>query len=408
MRFISEIKSKSEVLAGVTVAVSAMFLVAGYEFVRSASFSLFKATYGVENLPTIIAISPLGILSILWLYGRTLDTFGPRRTLAITTLGSAFSILACYVLIKCDVRFATAVLFIIKEAYAVLLVEQFWSFINSVLKESEARRYNGLMLTISTLGGIAGGVLVHQFAQRLGTPQLVLVGGLLCFPCWYIAQRGYAISAYSEADHKSKKKEAKGFGFCLFLKNPVLFIILGMILLGQFYSYFIGLSFQEAIQMRYPNVDEQTAFSGLFFAITNSSSLFAQFVMTPLLLARVSTASIQISVPLINMLCMLGIWIFPGLESVSVAFLVFKSMEYSIFRASKEILYMPLSFDVRFRAKELIDVLGHRSGQGIASVLFSGLSQMGMIVHSSIPYLSLGILSVWFCAALPLWKRNSF
>lgn len=411
MKIISEIWNKSDILASLTVAVSSAFLLAGYEFVRSASFSLFKAAYGVENLPIVIAISPLGVLTVLWIYGKLLTAFGPRKTLGITTLGSCFSILTCYFLIKLDSKIATAVLFILRDSYAALLIEQFWSLVNSILKESEAKRFNGIILTISTLGGITGGLLVHRFAQDLGTAQLVLIGGLFCIPCWYIAQLGYKMSGYTGADRKKRSSQnsdqtADPLGITLFSENPILFSIAGIILLSQFYAYFVGLNFQTVIQTYSPDLDKQTAFAGLFFAITNATSVCAQFALTPFLLSRFSIASIHLTIPFINFLCLIAMIFFPSVWTAGAAFLIYKTMEYSIFRAAKEILYIPFSFDVRFRAKELIDVFGHRSGQGIASLIFGFFQKLSVLTSAHIPFITTGILASWVLVLLPLRKHT--
>ena len=184
------------------------------------------------------------------------------------------------------------------------------------------------------------------------------------------------------------------------------FLIAAMILLSQFYSYFIGLNFQEVIHEQFQDLDKQTAFSGLFFAITNGASIFAQFLLTPFLLSRISISTIHFLIPSINFLCMLGLWFSPGLYAASAAFLIFKVMEYSIFRAAKEILYIPFSFDVRFRAKELIDVLGHRSGQGIASFLYRWMQKVFFLGTAHIPYLTTGILALWFLVLIPLRRRE--
>ena len=41
------------------MASTAMFTLAGYELMRSASTVLFKQTYGAENLPMVMAVMPL-------------------------------------------------------------------------------------------------------------------------------------------------------------------------------------------------------------------------------------------------------------------------------------------------------------------------------------------------------------
>ncbi|MGB9595881.1 MAG: Npt1/Npt2 family nucleotide transporter, partial [Candidatus Poribacteria bacterium] len=61
----------------------------------------------------------------------------------------------------------------------------------------------------------------------------------------------------------------------------------------------------------------------------------------------------------------------PSLFTGGLAYLVFKAFDYSIFRAGKEIFYMPLSFDSRYRAKEVIDAFGYRASKGISAGLTS-------------------------------------
>ena len=77
------------------MAVSAMFTLTGYEFIRSASTVLFKTAYGADKLPLVMAAMPVVVFFGVWLYSRLLGLLGPRRTLLVTSLGSGLSILAC-------------------------------------------------------------------------------------------------------------------------------------------------------------------------------------------------------------------------------------------------------------------------------------------------------------------------
>lgn len=400
---VSEIVNKSHVLAAMWVAISATFLLAGYECVRSASFTLFKAYYGVQNLPIIIAITPIGVFSSLWVYGRCLKYVGPRRTLSYSTLASAFFILMSYALVLAEMKVGSALLFIVRDCYAVLIIEQYWSFINSILNKEEAKTYNGLILAIATLGGISGGFFVHSFAESIGTKHLIFIGALFCFPSWILSQRAYKLSGYSADKEKSDTAhKPEHLAIHLFFRNKILFLIMGMVLLGQFYSYFIGLSFQEVVHEYYPDLDAQTSFMGFFFGLANVSSILAQFFLTPFVLKNLSIPFIHIMIPLINGAFLFFVFLKPGIYSISAAYLAIKIIEYSIFRASKEILYIPLSFDVRYRAKEWIDVFVHRSAQGFISTVFGLLQKISFLGRNHIPILSASILLLWFLTAFPL------
>lgn len=377
---------------------------AGYEFIRSASNSLFKAAYGVSSLPLLISLVPLVTLLILWIYGKVLSFLGPKATLSWTTLCSMMALLACYYLIYVGVKIGTILLFLVGESYLVLLIGQIWSLINSVINENIAKKYNGLLLAISTAGGIGGGLLVHQFAKVWGTEQMVLVGALLCLPFWCFSQLAYGLSQFDNASQRKYINRPTGdvLGLALFAKEPILLVIFAMVLASQFFGFFVNLHFQELLHIEIPNIDQQTSLSGLFFGIANAASVFLQLIMAPILLSSIPIPVIHIAIPLINLAFVLIAFIYPSVMTAGLAVLVFKSLDYSLFRAAKEILYIPLSFDIRFRAKELNDVFGYRFGKGIASLFVTIFEKFAITQSVNSLLLSLVIALAWFVAALPL------
>ena len=89
-------KISNEYCIAFLMALSAMFTLAGYEFIRSSSTVLFKSAYGAENLPLVMAVMPVVVFAGVALYSWFLSKLGPRRTLLVTSLGSAFTIFCCY------------------------------------------------------------------------------------------------------------------------------------------------------------------------------------------------------------------------------------------------------------------------------------------------------------------------
>ena len=109
------------------MASTAMFTLAGYELMRSASTVLFKQTYGAENLPMVMAVMPLVMLLGVWGYGRLLSAVGPRSTCKHHYACSGwrdFSGLGA--LPRAGMVWMTPILFWSKF-YVVLLIEQYWS-----------------------------------------------------------------------------------------------------------------------------------------------------------------------------------------------------------------------------------------------------------------------------------------
>jgi hypothetical protein len=57
---------------------------------------------------------------------------------------------------------ARVVLFIFKESYVVLLIEQIWSYIDSTLDPKAAKRLNGPICGVAGIGAVTGGLVLGQ------------------------------------------------------------------------------------------------------------------------------------------------------------------------------------------------------------------------------------------------------
>lgn len=179
-----------------------------------------------------------------------------------------------------------------------------------------------------------------------------------------------------------RKEERPGgtLGGRLLFRQPVLALLLAIILLTQAISGLTDLSFQGVLQDAIPNADAQTAFSGSFFMWLNVGAAGMQFVLTPLLLRVLPLRAIHIAIPLVHVATCVYLWRHATLLAAGTAYMAFKVLDYSLFRAAKELLYIPLSFDARYRAKELIDVLGYRLGKGGMSLVIVGLQNTRLAI----------------------------
>ncbi|MCY4554546.1 MAG: Npt1/Npt2 family nucleotide transporter, partial [Candidatus Poribacteria bacterium] len=86
----------------------------------------------------------------------------------------------------------------------------------------------------------------------------------------------------------------------------------------------------------------------------------------------------------------------PSLQTGAAAYMIFKALDYSIFRAGKELFYMPLSYDSRYRAKQVIDSFGYRSSKsGSASVIELVRLRVGTIVGTGYSITVMVIAVLW-------------
>ena len=395
--------------AALAIGLAAAFQFGGYECVRSSANTLFKQTYGAEGLPYIMAAVPLALLAVLYGYGRLLSRLGPRRTLFATSLLSALAIIACYRGIEAGWAPARGALYLVREAYIVLLIEQYWSFLNSRLGMKAARRLNGPICGLGSLGAFLGGWAVEEYSQVLGTAALPLFGALATLPAAFLSDWAYArCGEPSPAEDGATPAETDSLGVKLFRRHKTLLFLLVVILATQVVSTMLDLALQGELQRAIPAPELQNAWSGRLYKWLSLAAAFSQFVLCPLLVSFLPLWLIHTLIPVGNALACGVLAAHESLGAAVAAYLFFKTMDYSLFRAAKEVLYIPFPFDVRYRAKELIDAWGYRVGKGGASLAIAFLQTLKVSVTISL-LAAVGVASagVWLAFILPVCRAHA-
>ncbi len=403
-------RSVSSLPAAFFMAGSSAANLFGYEVMRSCSNSLFNASFGVDKLPLALTLIPLVLLPILFLYNRSLERFGPKNTYLLTNILFALTLLGCIAGLKMGWYFASGILYVFRETYIVLVVEQAWSFINSQMNKDDARRYSGKIMTLSSCGAILGGLSVHQFAESFGTTTLLFIPALMAVPGILFGAMAYqrGNTEFDRQPHRPRSENsslASSLGLESFKNHRVLHLILFLVLISQVYSTLVTLNFQFFLAAAQLSMDQQSSISGLIFSLLYVVSLTFQFVVSPRLMKKLSLQHIHVMIPLVHASAIAATILYPSITTAACALILFKSLDYSIFRAAKEILYIPLPFDAQFRAKEFIDVFGNRGSKSVASFLLSLYQQAGFTLTSSLLlWLNIAVTSSWIFIASP-WNK---
>jgi AAA family ATP:ADP antiporter len=396
-------EDRKTLVAAVTIAVAAGFLLGGYEFLRSTANTLFTDAYGKTGLPYIRAILPLPLIAILYGYGRLLSYAGPRRTLLITSLLSIVAIIGCYIAIRFEIRPARGLLFIVQESYVVLLIEQYWSFLNSRLGTASAKKLNGPICGVASLGAILGALAVARYSKQLGSVTMLIFGATAIMPAALLSEFAYRSCGEpppsTDGDGAHKKDQ---LGIKLFGAHGLLALLLLIIVSTQVISTALDLSFQGQLYDAIPNPDARNERSGEIYANLNMIAAASQFVLSPILLRLLPIAAIHIAMPLFNAATCLYLFSHPSLSMAATAYIGFKAIDYSLFRSAKEILYIPFSFDVRYRAKELIDVWGYRFSKGGTSAAIAFCKAGGAVISDATYAMIAAVAAiVWLMLIIP-------
>ena len=87
---------------------------------------------------------------------------------------------------------------------------------------------------------------------------------------------------------------------------------------------------------------------------------------------------------------------------VSFVFAAFKSIDFSLFNVTKEMLYIPLKTDERFRAKSVIDVFAYRTCKAFAAIAILALPSP-LLSYATFALTILWIFSVSY--GLKQWNK---
>jgi hypothetical protein len=288
----------SKATAALTIALSACSLLCGYEFVRSVSQSLFIKAYGADRLPIVMTLAPVGTLLIVYGYGVLLSFVGAKRAIFYTSFLSGLAILACYLSINAGSRVATGFVYVFREAYIVLLVEQVWAFVNSTVRTDEGSKLNGPICGIASLGAIAGGLLVRHYAKLVGSSNLLVFAALSLIPTGLFAAWAYHIGGEPVPASEEEHGKQGHLGVRVLFRSGTLTRLAILIALTQVISTVTDLQLSRWVEQGISDVDERTRWFGGFYAQLNIGAAFFQFIAAPLLLSWVSLRLIHVAIPL--------------------------------------------------------------------------------------------------------------
>jgi AAA family ATP:ADP antiporter len=183
------------------------------------------------------------------------------------------------------------------------------------------------------------------------------------------------------------------------------YLLLLLLLIGvvQIVITLIDFQYNAAMETAFPDLDDRTDVGGKIYASINTAALVMQ-LLSGILLRIAGAPVILIAIPLLLGAGVGWFVILPRFLTVAAVKIASKALDYSLFRAAKELLYIPLPYADKTEGKALIDVLAYRVGKGFASamILWLGLLELsGGAISAAIVVL----LAVWLVLVAVIAKR---
>lgn len=350
----------------VCITIASFLISAEYAITRPTGNAVFISAYGAKFFPFVwLATVPVNFL-VIYLYNLFLPKVGCKKVFAfIICFAIAINLLAGFKLET--IRSFPFFYFIWKDINILLLFKQLWSLIHSNVNLHRAKYLYGIITAVGGVGGIVGGCIPGFFAVTIGSEKLLLLtvpfyALLLLFYCMAVNKSGLQNS------QESFSSGSKG-AFGLIKNSPLLIFILFTVIFMQIAITFYDYQFNIFLEAKIPVLDQRTEFTGRLFSLVNVVTTLLQIVGSYLLIQFMGIRNIHFFIPLTLIGCAFSQLIYPGFLAASSAFIYIKSLDYSLFTIVREMLYIPMTLDEKFRAKVIIDVFAYRSARAFGSLV---------------------------------------
>lgn len=391
-----------------SVAVGVFFISCDYAIIRPASTSIFLSQFSSKMFPYCWMLAIPVNLFIVYIYNKLLLKYGSLKTFFFFISSIILMHVSTSIFLK-SFPFIIFIQFIFKDVYILLSFKQLWSLIHSTIDTNKAKFLYGLMFGIGSLGSVFGGIISATFATKIGSNNLFFLSFifyLLVFFCYFKAYKNSPVLNDDYHNNINLKASFKD-GFKLIKNSNFLLFILLIVVFMQISTAFLDYQFNFFLEKNIVDIDLRTKFTGKLTSVINGISFLFQFLGGFLLIHFFGLKKSHLLVPLLLIINAIMIFFYPSFIMATIAFVSIKSFDYSFFGIIREMLYIPLKKDEKYRAKAIIDVFAYRSSKAIASLFLIFIQNLtGLNIVLLISIISMLIYFIWVNVIRVMFKKD--
>jgi len=372
---VRELRAQPGVFFGLCALSAILFLT--YGLARPPVKSMFTEVYGARNMPwAMLAVAGAAIVAA-GIYGR----FAAKVRVSRLFFAAAAVIAVLFIVLRLawelEVPHSLFFLYVLMETYIVVLVESFWSLASLTFNLKSARVAYGMFCASGSIGaGLAEG-MQSRLASAIGTDNVLwLVVPVLLLSGWLCVR----VTRTSDAIAPRLKKSIRyRDGWRVVLSSRYLLPLLLIVASSQVVINIVDYQLTDTLETLYPGEalrDQRTGVFGQVYFAINGIALLLQGLTAPVI-GALGVTFVLLAVPSLVTATVTTLWALPRMGTSVAAMITAKSLDYSIFRAAKEMLYLPLSFEAKTVGKTFVDMNTYRAAKAAASVLLLALIPLG-------------------------------
>jgi AAA family ATP:ADP antiporter len=137
----------------------------------------------------------------------------------------------------------------------------------------------------------------------------------------------------------------------------------------------------------------------------NATTLILQLFLTGRLVKWFGLAVVLAIIPVLLAIGFTLLGVVPVLSVLLVVQVIRRAGNYAVMRPAREMLYVVLSREEKYKAKNVIDTLVYRTGDAVSAWVYAGMRSIGMNI-SGVALIAVPLALVWAFVAFGLGRQQ--
>jgi AAA family ATP:ADP antiporter len=401
--------------------VRALFWAFSYFFALLCSYYILRPLRdemgiagGVENLQWLFTGTFIAMLAMVPLFGWITSRYPHTAFLPLVYVFFIVNLLLFYILFNTEFAIAwiARAFFIWVSVFNLFVVSVFWSFMSDTFSNRQARRLFGFIAAGGTAGALVGPMLTTLLVKPLGTENLLLFSSALlgwALLCIHRLTKWRATQDSSTTLASALPAAPLGgsvlAGIRLVLQSPYLLGIALLMLLFTTLATFLYFQQAQIIRDAFAESTQRTAIFAAIDLSVNTLTVVIQLLLTGRLVRWLGLSWTLALVPLLLGFGFVALALSPVLAVLVVVQVVRRAGNYAIMRPSREMLYVILEREEKYKAKNFIDTAVYRGGDAVSAWIYTGLRGLGLGL-SGIAWIAVLLSALWALLAYRLGREQ--
>jgi len=389
-------------------------LTASAYIIIPVKISLYLEWLSFKKLPYAYLLTAVLIGFVVTLNAKLLRSLKREQYITFSLVFFIANLLIFWFLFKTEWKWLSMIFWFWEDIFLGTSVTQFWILVNDFYNPRQTKRLVGFLVSGGLLGGIAGSLIASILAKILGSENLLLVCPVILIGSLVIVRvlhRQPEKDSKAESRTKDKKKRPNA-GFVenlqMFKNNRHLLLLCGIVGLSIIVATMIDFQFNSIVDSTFEEQDTRTAFLGTFFMGLLIFSYLLHVFTTNRILKNFGLRTALLIAPFFLLLGSIAIFALPVLVHIYWAVYIKgadRSLAHSLNQSVRELLYIPIPPEIKYKSKVFIDMFVSKFSKGIGAVFLLIALTIFHFTYIQISYLTLVFIAAWIGCNLLITKE---